>query len=145
MEISRRSCSYDLANLLLGILESDLPTFFSTLARWGGQVEISERARKRQRIKAVVYGTDTVRNKRVEQIRREIETGTYLVHGQTVADAVLRHALKDTLLYQVEETSLEPIQMMKSSTHSSRSRRRICAPTGTMHEWNRVWSLGRRK
>jgi len=145
MEISGHSCSYDLANLLLGILESDVPTSSFPLARRDGQVEISGRVRKLQQIKAIVHGTDTVRNEWVEQIRREIETGTYLIHGQTVADAVLRHVLEDMLLYQVEGTGLKPIRVMKSSTHSSRSRRKICAPTGMMQEWNRVWSPGRRK
>ncbi|MGH7232570.1 MAG: flagellar biosynthesis anti-sigma factor FlgM [Nitrospiraceae bacterium] len=100
MEISGHGRFQELANLLLGVQESDRS---SQKARVNSgdprdQVEISQRAKEIQGIKTRVEQSDTGRSERVEQIRTAIETGTYNMSGQAVADAILRNVLTDAVL-----------------------------------------------
>jgi flagellar biosynthesis anti-sigma factor FlgM len=62
------------------------------------QVEISQRAKEMQRIAALTEADDPGRAQLVEQIRHAVETGTYTVDGKSVADAVIRHVLTESVL-----------------------------------------------
>jgi negative regulator of flagellin synthesis FlgM len=100
MEISGHGRAGELASLLLGVQDAD---------RAGGkkpadgatpqdQIEISNHAKEIQRIKALVNEPDTARAQRVDQLREAVDSGTYDVNGRTVANALLRHVLTDSVL-----------------------------------------------
>ncbi len=57
---------------------------------WGEKVDISPQAREIQRIKAALEQIPEVRSKKVEEIRRLVETGQYKVDLQAVSDKLLQ-------------------------------------------------------
>lgn len=57
---------------------------------WGEKVDISPRAREIQCIKAALEQIPEVRSKKVEEIRRLVETGQYKVDLQAVSDRLLQ-------------------------------------------------------
>ncbi|MCS6896887.1 MAG: flagellar biosynthesis anti-sigma factor FlgM [Nitrospira sp.] len=62
------------------------------------QVHISERAKELQRMLAMVEQPDPARMERINQIKQELESGTYDVSGRKVADALIRHVLTDAVI-----------------------------------------------
>lgn len=57
---------------------------------WGEKVDISPQAREIQNIKAALEQIPEVRSKKVEEIRRLVETGQYKVDLQAVSDKLLQ-------------------------------------------------------
>jgi negative regulator of flagellin synthesis FlgM len=100
MEIGRNNRA-ELAKFLLGVQEVDRTQSKQTPPASGGQqdrVQISEHAKELQQIKSLVERPDPVREARVEQIRRSVESGTYTVDGSKVADSMIRQLLIDSVL-----------------------------------------------
>ncbi len=100
MEISGRGRAAELAKLLLGVQEPDQPTTkkYTKAEGQSDRVQISEQAKELQRIKALTNQPDQTRAEHVERLRRAIDNGTYTVQGRSVGDAIIRHALTDTVL-----------------------------------------------
>jgi len=101
MEISQNGRSADLAKILLGVQETERTTAKKAIPQETAthdRVQISERAKELQRLRAAAEQPNAERDARVEQIRQSVEGGTYRVDGQKVADAIIRHVLTDAVL-----------------------------------------------
>ena len=101
MEISHNGRSADLAKILLGVQETER-TQGKKAATQGtpsqDRVQISDRAKELQRLRAAAEQPDAERDARVGQIRQSVEGGTYNVDGKKVADAIIRNVLTDAVL-----------------------------------------------
>jgi negative regulator of flagellin synthesis FlgM len=99
MQISGHGKSDHLAKILLGIQGAD-GVNAKPLTQDGRQdrVQISDRAKEIQRIKALADQPDVTREERIERISRSVDAGTYMVSGKHVADALIRHTLTDAVL-----------------------------------------------
>jgi negative regulator of flagellin synthesis FlgM len=100
MQISGHGKPDHLAKLLLGIQGTEVVGAKLKTQQDGRQdlVQISDRAKEIQRIKALADQPDAAREERIERISREVEAGTYSVSGKQVADALLRQTLTDAIL-----------------------------------------------
>lgn len=100
MQISGHGRAHELANLLLGVQETERPSQQKAKVPGGrqDQVDISEHAKEMARIKSLAQQPDAARAERVEQIRRGVDGGTYNVNGKTAADALIRHVLTESVL-----------------------------------------------
>jgi negative regulator of flagellin synthesis FlgM len=100
MQISGHGKPDYLAKILLGIQGADGVSAKPLAPQDGHQdrVQISDRAKEIQRIKALADQPDAVREERIAQISRSIDAGTYTVSGKHVADAVIRQTLTDSVL-----------------------------------------------
>ncbi len=100
MQISGHGKPDYLAKILLGIQGADGVSAKPLAPQDGHQdrVQISDRAKEIQRIKALADQPDAVREERIAQISRSIDAGTYTVSGKHVADAVIRQTLTDAVL-----------------------------------------------
>lgn len=100
MRISDNGRAAELASALLGITETERVSSrrsADTPAR-GDQVEISERAKELQRMRALADQPDPGRAERIEAIRQAIESGRYTVASDRVADKIIRDVLTDAVL-----------------------------------------------
>ena len=100
MEIGRNNRA-ELAKFLLGVQEVDRTQSKQTPQASGEQqdrIQISDHAKELQHIRSLVERPDPVREARVEQIHRSIESGTYAVDGKKVADSMIRQLLIDSVL-----------------------------------------------
>ncbi|HJU04487.1 MAG TPA: flagellar biosynthesis anti-sigma factor FlgM [Nitrospiraceae bacterium] len=99
MEISGQGRFQKLADIL-GVQEVERPSFKSRAhaGEPSDQVEISERAKELQRIKALVEQVDTAGAERADEVRKAMKSGRYNISGQAVADAMLRHVLTDAVI-----------------------------------------------
>ena len=101
MEISHNGRAADLAKILLGVQDTER-THNKKTASQGTQsqdrVQISDRAKELQRLRAAAEQPNAERDARVGQIRRSVEGGTYAVDGKKVADAIIRNVLTDAVL-----------------------------------------------
>lgn len=100
MQISGHGRSQDLARLLLGVQDADLPAAKSPseAGHKADQVQISEQAKEIQRITQLAKEPDYDREARVERIRQSVQDGTYRLDAKATADAIIRHALTDAVL-----------------------------------------------
>ena len=100
MQISGHGKPDYLAKILLGIQGADGVSAKPLVPQDGHQdrVQISDRAKEIQRIKALADQPDAVREERIAQISRSVDAGTYTVSGKHVADAVIRQTLTDAVL-----------------------------------------------
>ncbi|MBA5870888.1 MAG: flagellar biosynthesis anti-sigma factor FlgM [Nitrospira sp. CR2.1] len=101
MEISNNGRAADLAKILLGVQETDRTHHKKTASQQTqsqDRVQISERAKELQRLRAAAEQPDTERDARVGQIQQSVEGGTYTVDGKKVADSMIRHVLTDAVL-----------------------------------------------
>ncbi len=100
MQISGHGKPDYLAKILLGIQGAD-GVSAKPLSPQGGhqdRVQISDRAKEIQRIKALADQPDAAREERIAQISRSVDAGTYSVSGKHVADALIRQTLTDAVL-----------------------------------------------
>ncbi|MCS6296529.1 MAG: flagellar biosynthesis anti-sigma factor FlgM [Nitrospira sp.] len=101
MEISNNGRAADLAKILLGVQETDRThnkKNASQATQSQDRVQISERAKELQRLRAAAEQPDHERDARVGQIQQSVEGGTYNVDGKKVADAIIRNVLTDAVL-----------------------------------------------
>lgn len=101
MEISHNGRAADLAKILLGVQETDRTQNkknVSQTTQSQDRVQISERAKELQRLRAAAEQPDQERDARVGQIQQSVEGGTYNVDGKKVADAIIRNVLTDAVL-----------------------------------------------
>ncbi len=100
MQISGHGKPDYLAKILLGIQGADGVSTKPLPPRGGHQdrVQISDRAKEIQRIKALADQPDAAREERIAQISRSVDAGTYTVSGKHVADALIRQTLTDAVL-----------------------------------------------
>lgn len=101
MEISNNGRAADLAKILLGVQETDRTQnkkSVSQATQSQDRVQISERAKELQRLRAAAEQPDHERDARVGQIQQSVEGGTYNVDGKKVADAIIRNVLTDAVL-----------------------------------------------
>jgi negative regulator of flagellin synthesis FlgM len=100
MQISGHGKPDYLAKILLGIQGADGVNAKPLLPQGGHQdrVQISDRAKEIQRIKALADQPDAARGERIAQISRSVDAGTYTVSGKHVADALIRQTLTDAVL-----------------------------------------------
>ncbi len=101
MEISNNGRAADLAKILLGVQETDRTQnkkSVSQTTQSQDRVQISERAKELQRLRAAAEEPDQAREARVGQIQQSVEGGTYNVDGKKVADAIIRNVLTDAVL-----------------------------------------------
>ena len=101
MEISHNGRAADLAKILLGVQETDRTQnkkSVSQTTQSQDRVQISERAKELQRLRAAAEQPDQERDARVGQIQQSVEGGTYNVDGKKVADAIIRNVLTDAVL-----------------------------------------------
>ena len=100
MQISGHGQPDQLARLLLGVQGTDGVGAKPKTQQDGRQdrVQISDRAKEMQRIKALADQPDTAREERIERISRSVDAGTYAVSGKQVADALIRQTLTDAVL-----------------------------------------------
>ncbi|HNV25593.1 MAG TPA: flagellar biosynthesis anti-sigma factor FlgM [Nitrospira sp.] len=101
MEISNNGRAADLAKILLGVQETDRTQnkkSVSQTTQSQDRVQISERAKELQRLRAAAEQPDQERDARVGQIQQSVEGGTYNVDGKKVADAIIRNVLTDAVL-----------------------------------------------
>lgn len=101
MHVSGNGKADHLARLLLGVQDLDGSGAKSQpasreIAR--DQVHISERAKELQRVLALADQPDPARIERINQIKQEIDNGTYDVSGRKVGDALIRHVLTDAVV-----------------------------------------------
>jgi negative regulator of flagellin synthesis FlgM len=61
------------------------------------QINLSARSREMQHIYDLIQSTADVRDARVEQIRNEIENGTYNVRGEQIAEKIIVGTLIDEI------------------------------------------------
>lgn len=59
------------------------------------QVEISNRAQEVQRITQLIKDLPDVREDRVQALKAQVESGTYNVSSEDIADLIIRRALAD--------------------------------------------------
>ncbi|MDH5667245.1 MAG: flagellar biosynthesis anti-sigma factor FlgM [Nitrospira sp.] len=100
MEISGHGKADHLARLLLGVQETDA-TAKPSLAPQGAvkdQVHISEQAQELRRILAMTQEPDAARIARIDQIKQDLDGGTYDVSGRRVGDALIKHVLTETVV-----------------------------------------------
>lgn len=100
MQISGHGKPDHLAKILLGVQGADVVGAKPKTQQDGRQdrVQISDRAKEIQRIKALADQPDAAREERIERISRSIDAGTYAVSGKQVADALIRQTLTDAVL-----------------------------------------------
>ncbi|MEO8046784.1 MAG: flagellar biosynthesis anti-sigma factor FlgM [Nitrospirota bacterium] len=100
MQISGHGKPDHLAKILLGIQGADGVSAKPLPPQGGHQdrVQISDRAKEIQRIKALADQPDAAREERIAQISRSVDAGTYTVSGKHVADALIRQTLTDAVL-----------------------------------------------
>ena len=100
MQISGHGKPDYLAKLLLGVQGTDGVSAKPQTQQDGRQdrVQISERAKEIQRIKALADQPDAAREARIERISRSVDADTYNVSGRKVADAIIRQTLTDAVL-----------------------------------------------
>ena len=100
MQISGHGKPDQLAKLLLGVQVTDAVGAKAKTQQDGRQdrVQISDRAKEIQRIKALADQPDAAREERIERISRSVDAGTYTVSGEKVADALIRQTLTDAVL-----------------------------------------------
>lgn len=100
MQISGHGKPDHLAKLLLGIQGTDGVSAKQQTQQDGRQdrVQISDRAKEIQRIKALVDQPDAAREERIERISQSVDAGTYSVSAKKVADAIVRQTLTDAVL-----------------------------------------------
>jgi negative regulator of flagellin synthesis FlgM len=100
MQISGHGKPDYLAKILLGIQGADGISTKPLPTQGGHQdrVQISDRAKEIQRIKALADQPDAAREERIAQISRSVDAGTYTVSGKHVADALIRQTLTDAVL-----------------------------------------------
>lgn len=100
MQISGHGKPDQLAKLLLGVQATDAVGAKAKTQQDGRQdrVQISDRAKEIQWIKALADQPDVAREERIEQISRSVNAGTYTVSGKQVADALIRQTLTDAVL-----------------------------------------------
>jgi negative regulator of flagellin synthesis FlgM len=86
--------------LLLGVQDADRPASKSSsdAGHKADQVQISEQAKEVQRITELAKEPDQNRAARVERIRQAMQDGTYRLDSKATADAIVRHALTDSVL-----------------------------------------------
>jgi negative regulator of flagellin synthesis FlgM len=61
------------------------------------RIELSVRSREIQHLDELIQSTPDVREGRVEQVRRELESGTYNVKAERIADKILGGNLIDEI------------------------------------------------
>lgn len=103
MEIDGKSSQIDLSTRIsrLDVQESQT----TRLHRVGREasdagtdrVELSTRSREMQSVEELIRSTPDVREGKVEQIRRSIESGTYNVRAEQVADKIIGGSLIDEI------------------------------------------------
>jgi negative regulator of flagellin synthesis FlgM len=100
MQISGHGKPDYLAKILLGIQGAEGVSTKPLPTQGGHQdrVQISDRAKEIQRIKALADQPDAAREERIAQISRSVDAGTYTVSGKHVADALIRQTLTDAVL-----------------------------------------------
>ena len=100
MQISGHGKPDHLAKLLLGVQGTDGVSAKPQAQQDGRQdrVQISDRAKEIQRIKALADQPDVAREAQIERISRSVDAGTYTVSGKQVADALIRQTLTDAVL-----------------------------------------------
>ena len=100
MQISGHGKPDHLAKLLLGTQGAEVVSAKQRTQQDGRQdrVQISDRAKEIQRIKALADQPDAAREERIERISRAVDAGTYSVSGKEVADALIRQTLTDAVL-----------------------------------------------
>ena len=100
MQISGHGKPDYLAKILLGIQGADGVSAKPLPPQGGHQdrVQISDRAKEIQRIKALADQPDAAREEQIAQISRSVDAGTYTVSGKHVADALIRQTLTEAVL-----------------------------------------------
>ena len=103
MQISGNGGARNLAGILLGLQESDRSGAKSSAAQENkqdqqDQVQISENAKEIQRLKELAEAEDPARKEKVARIEQAVASGTYDVSGQSVADALIKNVLTDTVV-----------------------------------------------
>jgi negative regulator of flagellin synthesis FlgM len=100
MQISGHGKPDHLAKILLGVQGTDGVSAKPKTQQNGrqDQVQISDRAKEIQRIRALADLPDAEREGRVEQISQSVDAGTYTVSGNKLADALIRQTLTDAVL-----------------------------------------------
>ena len=59
------------------------------------QIRLSDRSREMQHIHELIQSTADVRDAKIEQVRNEIENGTYNVKGVQIAEKIIKGTLID--------------------------------------------------
>ena len=67
----------------------------SPQSQQAAQVDISTTARDIQQVKRVIDQLPDVREDRVQALKAQIESGTYHVSGEDIADLIIRRTLAD--------------------------------------------------
>ncbi|MEO8339580.1 MAG: flagellar biosynthesis anti-sigma factor FlgM [Nitrospirota bacterium] len=100
MQISGHGKPDHLAKIFLGVQGTDGIIAKPPTQQDGRQdrVQISDRAKEIQRIKALADQPDAAREERIQRISRSVDAGTYTVSGKNVADALIRQTLVDAVL-----------------------------------------------
>jgi negative regulator of flagellin synthesis FlgM len=100
MQISGQGKADHLAKLLLGVQEPCAATCKPSSSPKGGKdrVLISEQAKELQRIQTLANEPDPARAERINRIRQSMESGTYQISGRAVGDAMIKHALTESVL-----------------------------------------------
>ena len=62
------------------------------------KVEISKRSKEIQKVRETVEASPDVRMDKVKKLKNEIESGSYNVKGEAIAEEVIKRSLIDTLL-----------------------------------------------
>lgn len=62
------------------------------------RVQISPKAKDVQKIRAEVDSLPDIRTDRVEEAKKAIETGTYNIRGEKVADKIIKEGVIDSII-----------------------------------------------
>jgi negative regulator of flagellin synthesis FlgM len=62
------------------------------------RVDLSARAKDIQQIKQILDQTPDVREKTIEELKRQIESGSYTINPSGIADKMLRESLIDLIV-----------------------------------------------
>lgn len=101
MQISGHGRADHLAKILLGPQQAQKPEASKPVTPQDSpkdHVQISDRAKELQRIRAFSQEPDTEREARVERLKQVIDTGTYDISGRKVGDALIKQVLTDAVL-----------------------------------------------
>ena len=102
MNISDMRPLHDLAGLLSGLQDvtklKAQDTKVEPKANNDDQVRISSRAKEFQRAYDLIVQAPDIRTEKVEPLKEAINTGTYNVRGEQVANKMIAHTILDKIL-----------------------------------------------
>jgi len=93
----------DLANYLKGVKKynhskEDIQVKTAANSVESDKVQISKRSKEIQRVREAVEASPDVRSEKVKELKTAVESGSYNVKGEAIAEEMIKRSVIDTLL-----------------------------------------------